>query len=114
MHCRIALLLIVPALVLAQEPTLPIPDALVERLPENWRDISKRLAPLSQANINTATRGNADEIRYQVVTPLASKPAGQTFLLSVVETDPSPRIRTRILTSLRTYWGNHPEKHEIL
>jgi tartrate-resistant acid phosphatase type 5 len=114
MRFRTALLLLIPAIVAAQETTLPIPDALLERLPESWRDVAKRLAPLSQANINTATRGNADEIRYQVVTPLSTKPEGQAFLLTVIETDPSPRIRTRMLTALRNYWANHPEKHDIL
>lgn len=114
MRFRTALLLLLPAIVAAQETTLPIPDPLLQRLPEAWRDIARRLAPLTEANINTATRGNPDEIRYQVVTPLASKPEGQEFLLSVIETDPSPRIRTRIITSLRSYWGNHPEKLDVL
>src|SRR5262249_50188658 len=116
---RLVLLSLLTGLLLAQDipesipesTPLPIPENLVARLPEPWRDVSRRLATLTQANINTATRRSDEDLRYQVITPLSTKPEGQALLLSMVENDPSARIRTRIVVAMRTYWGAHPEKH---
>src|SRR5687767_6351764 len=112
---RIVFLSFLAALLLAQDSTsLPLPETLVERLPEAWRDVSRRLATLTQANINTATRGTDEALRLQVVTPLSTKPEGQALLLAQLENEPSARVSTRIIVAMRTYWGRNPETHMLL
>jgi tartrate-resistant acid phosphatase type 5 len=94
--------------------TLPLPESLIARLPEPWRDITKRLAPLTQANIDTAAKESDDDLRYRLAATLSTKAEGQAFLAGWLEKEPSAKVRTRIVTSMRSYWASNPATHEML
>jgi len=117
-HLRLIPLPLLAVLLIDQDipesQPISLPESLVARLPEAWHDVAKRLAVLTQANINNAAKSSDDDLRYQVVTPLAGKPEGQSFLAAWLEKEPSPRVRTRIVSSLRSYWGSHPATLETL
>ena len=60
---RIVFLSFLAALLLAQDSTsLALPETLVERLPEAWRDVSRRLVILTQANINDRLTDDFDNL----------------------------------------------------
>ena len=91
-----------------------LPEPVVLRLPDSWRDAARRLVNVSQTVIDSATKGTDEEARYQVIPPLALKAEGQALLAGLLENEPSARVRLRIVTSLRAYWVAHPAAHELL
>src|SRR5437879_2213743 len=70
---RFILLPLLAVLLIAQDipESLPLPESLLARLPEPWREVARRLAVLTQANINTAIKNSDEALRYQVWAPQA-------------------------------------------
>ena len=102
----------------AQETKTPAPvalsDAIVSRVAPAYRDPAKSLVTVP-AEVQERWRKLSDEdLTAAVIGQLSRRPEGDEFLVPRLEKEASPKLRGRIIGSLRGYWGSHPQSQAIL
>lgn len=101
----------------AQAPKLPpvaLSDALVNRLPADYRREAKSLVTLTNTYQQRLLAKSDDDLAIAIVTQLGYKPAGTDFLVTELEKERSGKLREQIIRSLDGYWDAHHESQPIL
>lgn len=96
---------------------VPLSGALLDRLPAEWRDPVRGLVTLTPERQQQLLTASDEELRVAVVSSLSSssRTDAMDFLLAVVDKEPSPKVRVRIISSwLEPHWRTNPKVYPVL
>jgi tartrate-resistant acid phosphatase type 5 len=97
-----------------QPEPVALADTLVGRLPETYRAVAKSLLTVTEENQQRWQKLTDDELVINVVRELAQRPEASGFLLAELEKEPSPKLRSMLITSIEQYWRVHRDSQKIL
>jgi tartrate-resistant acid phosphatase type 5 len=107
-HCQTA----------AAQKTEPVPvglsEVIVNRLPPNYREEARKELKLTDDQQQSLAKQTDENLTSSIVRQLAYKPEASDFVLAELEREPSPKLRSTIITSLGQYWQAHPESQTVL
>ena len=75
-------------------------DALLNRLPAEWRDRARPVVTFSAAQLIQLPRASDDALRQAVARLLVRRPEADEFLKAQLRLDPSPAVRTAIAQAI--------------
>jgi len=100
------------------QPSPPSPAALsgdiLARVPSAYREEARSMLTATDQVQGSLRRKSDDGLSVWIVESLARKPEAADFLISQLEKEPSPKLRSEIITSLRPHWQLHPETQQIV
>jgi tartrate-resistant acid phosphatase type 5 len=108
-----------PAILLAQAtrnegPAKPLPEEILKRVSPDYRDPAKNLLTATEPRQAALAKMTDDNLNVAIVADLCKKSEAAPFLLDRLEKEPSARLRSGILTGLKSYWASHPEAQAIV
>ncbi len=109
-----ALLLPWGALSQTSAPGSALPKPLIARLPADLRDVARRLLTFTPEALERLSGVSDENLRYQVFGSLAQKPEAAPLMVAQLDTEPSSKVRVRLVSALHSYWISHPEAQALL
>ena len=105
----------------AQPPAAPPPaitfaEALAGKLPPDWREPVATLLTIREAQQTQMLALSDEALRQNLIRQLARVPAADAFVRAQLKADPSPRVRTAIVTAMSNdaRWMSMPETVPLL
>lgn len=98
----------------AKPQPVALSEAILARLPADYRAEAKELIRKSEDDQQQLTKMTDEQLSAAIIQSLAHNPAATGFLLVQLETELSPNLRLLIIDSLWGYWQSHPEEQQIL
>lgn len=113
------LLCLCPAILSAQAtrnegPAKPLSEEILKRVPSDYRDQAKNLLTATETRQAALTKMTDENLSIAIVGDLCRKSEAAPFLLDRLEKEPSAKLRSGILTGLKSYWASHPEAQRIV
>jgi tartrate-resistant acid phosphatase type 5 len=108
-----AMLCVSPAVLIAQPAVHALPEAILTRVPVDYREEAKKLT-MTDAQQASLSRMSTEEVAAYVVTGLCRRPDTVSFILTELEKEPSGKLRISMLQGLRGYWQSHPAEQKIV
>jgi tartrate-resistant acid phosphatase type 5 len=84
----------------AQSPTVALSDAVLSRLPDDWRQPAGTLVKATAQEQQRFLTIPDDVLRQTVVRLLVRTPRADAFVRQQLAKDPSPRVRTTIVQAI--------------
>jgi len=92
-------------------------DALLDRLPPDLREKARVLLTMTEAQQQRLLNSSDEDLRASITTQLSdSKPEAVDFLITLLEKEPSAKVRSSIIRYWRnrSHWRAHPRLFSIL
>jgi tartrate-resistant acid phosphatase type 5 len=98
----------------AQPASITLSEAIVNRLPSEYRDEVKAQITASSSVQDRWAKLSDDELADRMIQLLAAKPEEADFLIARLEKEPSAKLRSAIIDGLGGYWRSHPDSQKVL
>jgi tartrate-resistant acid phosphatase type 5 len=94
---------------------VPLKEAVLARLPPDWREPAALLRA-TDAQQQQALTGSEEALRQALIRLLSRIPAADGFVKTKLVNDPSPRVRTAIVTAVAAdrRWTSMPDTEALL
>lgn len=120
-----SLVLLLSATTHAQEAATPntpptqvkLSEALLNRLPPDLREKAGSLLTIPEAQQQRLLNSSDEDLRASILALLSSsKPEAADFLITLLEKEPSAKVRSSIIRTWRSqpHWRSHPMLHQTL
>jgi tartrate-resistant acid phosphatase type 5 len=100
----------------AQSPTVALSDAVLSRLPDEWRQPAGTLVKATAQEQQRLLTVPEEVLRQTVVRLLVRSPRADTFVKQQLAIDPSPRVRTTIVQAIAAdaRWSALPDTAALI
>src|SRR3569623_56840 len=95
-------------------PAAPLSEEILKRVSSDYRDQAKTLLTATGTRQAALAKMTEENLNIAIVGDLCRKSEAAPFLIERLEKEPSAKLRSGILTGLKSYWAAHPEAQAIV
>jgi tartrate-resistant acid phosphatase type 5 len=98
----------------SQPEAVALSEAIIHRLPAAYRDEARKFVTAALSEQQTIARSSDEHLAIWTLYVLADQPGCSRFVLAQLEKEPSPKLRSAIISALSHYWVAHPASQKVL